>query len=62
MIFLHGRNSPQSSPSDTPCLMKSLSFEAQSEELEEHPLTSMHYARSGLGTATLHGRLIAAGM
>uniref|UniRef100_A0A8C8LX98 BTB domain-containing protein n=1 Tax=Oncorhynchus tshawytscha TaxID=74940 RepID=A0A8C8LX98_ONCTS len=61
VIFLHGRNSPQSSPSATPCLMKSLSFEAQSEELEEHPLTSMHYARSGLGTATLHGRLIAAG-
>ncbi|KAM9528719.1 influenza virus NS1A-binding protein homolog A-like isoform 2-T4 [Salvelinus alpinus] len=61
VIFLHGRNSPQSSPSATPCLMKSLSFEALSEELEEHPLTSMHYARSGLGTATLHGRLIAAG-
>uniref|UniRef100_A0A8C8GVC7 BTB domain-containing protein n=1 Tax=Oncorhynchus tshawytscha TaxID=74940 RepID=A0A8C8GVC7_ONCTS len=61
VIFLHGRSSPQSSPSATPCLMKSLSFEAQPEELEEHPLTTMHYARSGLGTATLHGRLIAAG-
>uniref|UniRef100_A0A4W5QL14 Influenza virus NS1A binding protein a n=1 Tax=Hucho hucho TaxID=62062 RepID=A0A4W5QL14_9TELE len=61
VIFLHGRSSPQSSPSATPCLMKSLSFEAQLEELEEHPLTAMHYARSGLGTATLHGRLIAAG-
>ncbi|KAK6313760.1 influenza virus NS1A-binding protein homolog A isoform X1 [Coregonus clupeaformis] len=61
VIFLHGRCSPQSSPSATPCLMKSLSFEAQPEELEEHPLTAMHYARSGLGTAALHGRLIAAG-
>ncbi|XP_041705208.1 influenza virus NS1A-binding protein homolog A-like [Coregonus clupeaformis] len=61
VIFLHGRNSPQSSPSATPCLMKSLSFEARPEELEEHPLTAMHYARSGLGTATLQGRLIAAG-
>uniref|UniRef100_A0A3B4UE08 Influenza virus NS1A binding protein a n=1 Tax=Seriola dumerili TaxID=41447 RepID=A0A3B4UE08_SERDU len=61
VIFLHGRNSPQTSPSATPCLMKSLSFEAQPEELEEHPLSPMHYARSGLGTAALNGRLIAAG-
>uniref|UniRef100_A0A3P9NWT2 Influenza virus NS1A binding protein a n=1 Tax=Poecilia reticulata TaxID=8081 RepID=A0A3P9NWT2_POERE len=61
VIFLHGRNSPQTSPTATPCLMKSLSFEAQPEELEEHPLSPMHYARSGLGTAALNGRIIAAG-
>lgn len=61
VIFLHGRSSPQTSPSATPCLMKSLSFEAQPEELEEQPLSPMHYARSGLGTAALNGRLIAAG-
>uniref|UniRef100_A0A7N6BS23 BTB domain-containing protein n=1 Tax=Anabas testudineus TaxID=64144 RepID=A0A7N6BS23_ANATE len=60
VIFLHGRSSPQTSPSATPCLMKSLSFEAQPEELEEHPLSPMHYARSGLGTAALNGKLIAA--
>uniref|UniRef100_A0A3Q1K609 BTB domain-containing protein n=1 Tax=Anabas testudineus TaxID=64144 RepID=A0A3Q1K609_ANATE len=59
VIFLHGRSSPQTSPSATPCLMKSLSFEAQPEELEEHPLSPMHYARSGLGTAALNGKLIA---
>ncbi|XP_034559343.1 influenza virus NS1A-binding protein homolog A isoform X2 [Notolabrus celidotus] len=61
VIFLHGRSSPQTSPSATPCLMKSLSFEAQPEDLEEQPLSPMHYARSGLGTAALNGRLIAAG-
>ncbi|KAG8003178.1 Influenza virus NS1A-binding protein-like protein A, partial [Nibea albiflora] len=61
VIFLHGRSSPQTSPSATPCLMKSLSFEAQPEELEEQPLSPMHYARSGLGTAALNGRLVAAG-
>uniref|UniRef100_A0A667WGH2 Influenza virus NS1A binding protein a n=1 Tax=Myripristis murdjan TaxID=586833 RepID=A0A667WGH2_9TELE len=61
VIILHGRSSPQTSPSATPCLMKSLSFEAQPEELEEQPLSPMHYARSGLGTAALNGRLIAAG-
>ncbi|XP_030288461.1 influenza virus NS1A-binding protein homolog A isoform X2 [Sparus aurata] len=61
VIFLHGRSSPQTSPSATPCLMKSLSFEAQPEELEEQPLSPMHYARCGLGTAALNGRLIAAG-
>ncbi|CAI5635581.1 unnamed protein product [Oreochromis niloticus] len=61
VIFLHGRNSPQTSPSATPCLMKSLSFEAQPEELEEQPLSPMHYARSGLGTAALNGKFIAAG-
>lgn len=61
VIFLHGRSSPQTSPSATPCLMKSLSFEAQPKELEEQPLSPMHYARSGLGTAALNGRLIAAG-
>uniref|UniRef100_A0A8C2ZWT1 Influenza virus NS1A binding protein a n=1 Tax=Cyclopterus lumpus TaxID=8103 RepID=A0A8C2ZWT1_CYCLU len=61
VIFLHGRSSPQTSPSATPCLMKSLSFEAQPERLEEQLLSPMHYARSGLGTAALNGRLIAAG-
>ncbi|KAG7265212.1 hypothetical protein CRUP_009099 [Coryphaenoides rupestris] len=61
VIFLHGRNSPQTSPSATPCLLKSLSFEAQPEELEERPISPMHYARSGLGTAALAGKLIAAG-
>lgn len=61
VIFLHGRSSPQTSPSATPCLMKSLSFEAQPKELEEQPLSPMHYARSGLGTAALNGRLVAAG-
>ncbi|XP_054645947.1 influenza virus NS1A-binding protein homolog A isoform X2 [Dunckerocampus dactyliophorus] len=61
VIFLHGRSSPQTSPSATPCLLKSLSFEAQPEELEEQPLSPMHYARSGLGTAALNSRLIAAG-
>lgn len=57
VIFLHGRSSPLTSPSATPCLMKSLSFEAP----EERPLSPMHYARSGLGTAALDGRLVAAG-
>ncbi|XP_015232155.1 influenza virus NS1A-binding protein homolog A [Cyprinodon tularosa] len=61
VIFLHGRNSPQTSPTSTPCLMKSLSFEAQPEEQEEHPLSPMHYARSGLGMAALNGKLIVAG-
>uniref|UniRef100_A0A8C9R5W2 Influenza virus NS1A binding protein n=1 Tax=Scleropages formosus TaxID=113540 RepID=A0A8C9R5W2_SCLFO len=61
VIFLHGRNSPQSSPSGTPCLLKSMSFEAQPEELEQKLLLPMHYARSGLGTAELDGKLIAAG-
>uniref|UniRef100_A0A3Q3KEK4 BTB domain-containing protein n=1 Tax=Monopterus albus TaxID=43700 RepID=A0A3Q3KEK4_MONAL len=61
VIFLRSRSSPQTSPSATPCLMKSLSFEAQPEELEEQPLSPMHYARSGLGTVALNGRLIAVG-
>ena len=61
MIFIHGRSSPQTSPSATPCLLKSLSFEAQPEDLEEHPLSPMQYARSGLGIAALNGKLIAAG-
>ncbi|XP_041913989.1 influenza virus NS1A-binding protein homolog A [Alosa sapidissima] len=61
VIFLHGRNSPQSSPSATPCLLKSLSWEGPLEATEERPLAPMHYARSGLGTAALDGRLIAAG-
>ncbi|CAG11610.1 unnamed protein product, partial [Tetraodon nigroviridis] len=39
----------------------SLSFEVQPKELEEQPLSPMHYARSGLGTAALNGRLVAAG-
>ncbi|KAL1253861.1 hypothetical protein QQF64_016090 [Cirrhinus molitorella] len=62
VIFLHGRSSPQASPSATPCLTKSLSFEGQ--PLEEEPeklMAPMHYARSGLGIAGLNGRLIAAG-
>ncbi|KAI1882922.1 hypothetical protein AGOR_G00239880 [Albula goreensis] len=61
VIFLHGRSSPLSSPSSTPCLLKSMSFEAAPEEREERLLTPMHYARSGLGTAELDGKLIAAG-
>ncbi|RXM28365.1 Influenza virus NS1A-binding protein-like [Acipenser ruthenus] len=61
VIFLHGRNSPQSSPSSTPCLLKSMSFEVQLEELEEKLLSPMQYARSGLGTSELNGKLIAAG-
>ncbi|KAI1891478.1 hypothetical protein AGOR_G00144230 [Albula goreensis] len=61
VIFLHGRTSPQSSPSSTPCMLKSMSFEAAPEELEEKLLLPMHYARSGLGTAELDGSLVAAG-
>ncbi|XP_030227516.1 influenza virus NS1A-binding protein homolog A [Gadus morhua] len=61
VVFLHGRSSPQTSPSATPCLMKSMSFEAQPELLEQRLLAPMHYARSGLGAAALGGRLIAAG-
>lgn len=61
VIFLHGRSSPQSSPTSTPCMLKSMSFEVAPEELEEKMLSPMHYARSGLGTAQLDGRLIAAG-
>ncbi|NWR19069.1 NS1BP protein, partial [Emberiza fucata] len=61
VIFLHGRNSPQSSPSSTPRLLKSLSFELQPSDLIEKPMSPMQYARSGLGTAELNGKLIAAG-
>ncbi|KAJ8384510.1 hypothetical protein AAFF_G00204250 [Aldrovandia affinis] len=61
VIFLHGRSSPQSSPSSTPCMLKSMSFEATAEELDDKLLAPMHYARSGLGTAALDGKLIAAG-
>uniref|UniRef100_A0A2K5DFI9 Influenza virus NS1A binding protein n=1 Tax=Aotus nancymaae TaxID=37293 RepID=A0A2K5DFI9_AOTNA len=61
VIFLHGRNSPQSSPTSTPKLSKSLSFEMQQDELIEKPMSPMHYARSGLGTAEMNGKLIAAG-
>ncbi|NXU17118.1 NS1BP protein, partial [Pardalotus punctatus] len=61
VIFLHGRNSPQSSPSSTPRLLKSLSFELQPSDLIEKPMSPMQYARSGLGTAELQGKLIAAG-
>uniref|UniRef100_A0A8C6UTF3 Influenza virus NS1A binding protein a n=1 Tax=Neogobius melanostomus TaxID=47308 RepID=A0A8C6UTF3_9GOBI len=50
VIFLHGRSSPQTSPLPLP-----------PEELEEHPLSPMQYARSGLGIAALNGKLIAAG-
>uniref|UniRef100_A0A6Q2XWT3 BTB domain-containing protein n=1 Tax=Esox lucius TaxID=8010 RepID=A0A6Q2XWT3_ESOLU len=68
VVFLHGRASPHCSPYATPCLTKSLSLENQlsqgaekEDRLEERLLTRMHYARSGLGTAELNGRLIAAG-
>lgn len=61
MIFLHGRNSPQSSPTNTPRLLKSLSFELQPNDVIEKPMSPMQYARSGLGTAELNGKLIAAG-
>lgn len=60
VIFLHGRNSPQSSPSSTPRLLKSLSFEIQPDPIEK-VMSPMQYARSGLGTAELNGKLIAAG-
>ncbi|NWZ94605.1 NS1BP protein, partial [Nesospiza acunhae] len=61
VIFLHGRNSPQSSPLSTPRLLKSLSFELQPSDPIEKPMSPMQYARSGLGTAELNGKLIAAG-
>lgn len=61
VIFLHGRNSPQSSPTSTPRLLKSLSFEPQPNDTVEKPMSPMQYARSGLGTAELDGKLIAAG-
>uniref|UniRef100_A0A4W3KDE0 Influenza virus NS1A binding protein b n=1 Tax=Callorhinchus milii TaxID=7868 RepID=A0A4W3KDE0_CALMI len=61
VIFIHGRNSPHSSPSSTPCLTKSMSFEIQTEEEDDKLLPPMEYARSGLGTAELNGRLIVAG-
>ena len=48
VIFLHGRNSPQSSPTSTPKLIKSLSFEMHPDELIEKPMSPMQYARSGL--------------
>lgn len=61
VIFLHGRNSPQSSPTSTPRLLKSLSFELHPDDIVEKPMSPMQYARSGLGTAELNGKLIAAG-
>uniref|UniRef100_A0A8C2AD12 Influenza virus NS1A binding protein b n=1 Tax=Cyprinus carpio TaxID=7962 RepID=A0A8C2AD12_CYPCA len=61
VISLHGRTSPHTSPSATPCVLKSPSFEAQTKDLQEKLLKPMHYARSGLGTAELDGKLIAAG-
>ncbi|XP_043941247.1 influenza virus NS1A-binding protein [Protopterus annectens] len=61
VISLHGRNSPQSSPTGTPRLLKSMSFEAPQEDPVDQPMTPMHYARSGLGIAELDGKLIAAG-
>ncbi|KAJ1172173.1 hypothetical protein NDU88_004023 [Pleurodeles waltl] len=60
VIFLHGRNSPQSSPSSTPRLLKSLSFEMQPDPVEK-AMSPMQYARAGLGTAELNGKLVAAG-
>lgn len=59
VIFLHGRNSPQNSPATTPCLIKSTSFEVQGGD--DKLLSPMQYARSGLGTAELNGKLIVAG-
>ncbi|XP_041064208.1 influenza virus NS1A-binding protein homolog A isoform X1 [Carcharodon carcharias] len=61
VIFLHGRNSPHSSPVGTPCLIKSISFEVQAEDEDDKLLPPMQYARSGLGTAELNGKLIVAG-
>uniref|UniRef100_A0A671P3R2 Influenza virus NS1A-binding protein homolog B n=1 Tax=Sinocyclocheilus anshuiensis TaxID=1608454 RepID=A0A671P3R2_9TELE len=61
VISLHGRTSPHTSPSATPCVLKSPSFEAQLIDLQEKLLKPMHYARSGLGTAELDGKLIIAG-
>lgn len=61
VIFLHGRSSPQSSPTSTPRLMKSLSFEVQPDDLIEKVMSPMQYARSGLGTAELNSKLVAAG-
>ncbi|KAG8436537.1 hypothetical protein GDO86_007590 [Hymenochirus boettgeri] len=61
VIFLHGRNSPLNSPSSTPRLTKSLSLEMQPEDSIEKVMSPMHYARSGLGTVELTGKLIVAG-
>uniref|UniRef100_A0A672SYN3 Influenza virus NS1A-binding protein homolog B n=1 Tax=Sinocyclocheilus grahami TaxID=75366 RepID=A0A672SYN3_SINGR len=61
VISLHGHTSPHTSPSATPCVLKSPSFEAQPEDLQEKLLKPMHYARSGLGTAELDSKLIVAG-
>ncbi|XP_013931154.1 PREDICTED: influenza virus NS1A-binding protein homolog [Thamnophis sirtalis] len=61
VIFLHGRSTPQSSPTSTPRLMKSLSFEVQPDDLIEKVMSPMQYARSGLGTAELNNKLVAAG-
>lgn len=62
VISLHGHTSPHTSPSATPCALKSRSFDGQPEDLQEKLLKPMHYARSGLGTAEIDGKLIAAGM
>ncbi|MEE6496330.1 hypothetical protein FKM82_002303 [Ascaphus truei] len=61
VIFLHGRNTPQNSPSSTPRLVKSLSLEMPPDDSVEKVMSPMHYARSGLGTVELNGKLIAAG-
>uniref|UniRef100_A0A8B9J940 Influenza virus NS1A-binding protein homolog B n=1 Tax=Astyanax mexicanus TaxID=7994 RepID=A0A8B9J940_ASTMX len=61
VISLHGRSSPHSSPSTTPCLQMSRSLEASPSELTDRLLRPMRYARSGLGTAEIDGKLIAAG-
>ncbi|KAM4722022.1 influenza virus NS1A-binding protein isoform 1-T1 [Rhinophrynus dorsalis] len=60
VIFLHGRNTPSNSPSSTPRLTKSLSLEIPPDDSEK-VMSPMHYARSGLGTVALNGKLIAAG-
>ncbi|XP_075038762.1 influenza virus NS1A-binding protein [Mixophyes fleayi] len=61
VIFLHGRNTPLSSPLSTPRLLKSLSLEIKPDDSNDKVMSPMHYARSGLGTAELNGKLIAAG-
>ncbi|XP_063796266.1 influenza virus NS1A-binding protein [Pseudophryne corroboree] len=61
VIFLHGRSTPLSSPLSTPRLLKSLSLEIKPDDSNDKVMSPMHYARSGLGTAELNGKLIAAG-
>ncbi|XP_063282264.1 influenza virus NS1A-binding protein [Pelobates fuscus] len=61
VIFLHVRNTPLNSPLNTPRLKKSLSMEIEPDDTLEKVMSPMHYARSGLGTAELNRKLIAAG-